>query len=66
MRIGDIGKDFLSESEVAQLLGVHRSTISRLVRRSDFPLEPVLQIGSRRIYSCQELKKILEARNDRH
>jgi excisionase family DNA binding protein len=36
----------LTISEVASLLGVHRSTLYRTIGRSDLPL-PIIRVGSR-------------------
>jgi predicted DNA-binding transcriptional regulator AlpA len=50
----------ISLSDVAIVLGIHRSTASQLYRRGEFPV-PVLQIGHRRHVTKIHLERFLLA-----
>jgi len=50
-------KLFYTEREVASLLRLHPSSVSRRVREGKFPLTPLV-VGSRRVYPVIEVHRL--------
>jgi hypothetical protein len=46
-----------TEAELASLLRVHQSTVSRRVRAGSFPLTPLV-VGSKRLYAASEVHRL--------
>ncbi len=46
-----------TEAELAELMRVHPSTISRKVRAGTFPITPLV-IGARRLYAAEDVHRL--------